>query len=63
MLSYSHALILAELPVLNPLSTDDYSDLSAKACLILEDQECFRMLTVRTCGFIEMYFHYFQTEH
>lgn len=39
-LSYLHAVIPAELPVLNPLSSGDCFDLSTKASLLLEAQRC-----------------------
>lgn len=39
-LSYLHDIILAELPVPSPPSSGSGSDLSAKACLILEGQWC-----------------------
>lgn len=39
-LSYSYAIILAELPVLNSLSSGGCSDLGAEACLIREGQQC-----------------------
>lgn len=43
-LSYLHAIILVELPVLNLLLHGGSSNLSAKACLILEGHWCHGLL-------------------